>query len=320
MTKKLVVTDYNFPELHHEANAAEAEGAQFEATRTSGGEDTNRVLRGADVALVQFARIDAQAMDGLNPGGVLIRYGVGYDNIDVSAARERGIKVAYVPDYCTDEVADHTVSLMLAALRKLPQLDRTTREGTWNPVAQSGRMLPFSETVVGFLGYGRIAAAVRARLAPFGFKAVVADPVLDPARAAADGVEIVDIAELAERADALTLHAPSTPQTYHTVDAAFLKRMKPHAVLVNTSRGDLVDTHALAQALMDGIIGGAALDVFEKEPLEPDHPLRQAPNMILSPHAAWYSTTSIDRLQRLAAEEARRALRGAPLRCPVPGD
>lgn len=319
MAKKLVVTDYNFPELRHEASAAEAEGAVFEATRAQNVEEAGRALKGADVGLVQFVPVDERAIAGLNPGAILIRYGVGYDNIDIDAARAHGVKVAYVPDYCTDEVADHTVSMMLSALRKLPRLDHTTRGGEWSPVAQAAPILPFPETVVGFLGYGRIGAAVRARLAPFGFKVIVADPYLHSARAEAEQVEIVSTEELAARADALTLHAPSTPETRHIVGRNFLGRMKPGSVIVNSSRGDLIDTHALAEALRDGRIGGAALDVFESEPLEADHPLREAPNAILSPHAAWYSTTSIDRLQRLASEEAGRALRGEPLRCPVPG-
>lgn len=317
MARKVVVTDYNFPDLQHEAAAARAEGASFEPMQVTTSDDAARALEGADVGIVQFAGIDARAIQGMNPGAVLIRYGVGYDNIDIDAARAQGVRVAYVPDYCTNEVADHTVALLLAALRKLPQLDRTTRDGTWAPVAQAAPILPFPDTVIGFLGYGRIAAAVRARLAAFGFTVIVADPYLDTDTAAREGVELVGTADLAGRADALTLHAPSTPRTRHIINAGFLDRMKPGAVLVNTSRGDLIDTHALARALVSGTPALAALDVFEAEPLASDHPLRSAPNLLLSPHIAWYSTASIDRLQRLVADEIGRALRGEPLRCPV---
>lgn len=313
---RLVVTDHNFPDLEHERAAARAAGAELLAC--SAPEEIPAALDGAEVALVQFARVGDDLLARMAPGATLVRYGVGFDNIDVAAARARGLRVAYVPDYCADEVADHTVALLLAALRKVVRLDATTRAGQWSPVAQAAPILPFRETAVGFLGLGRIGGAVLERLRPFGFRFLVHDPFLGEERARGLGLEPVEREGLAARSDALTLHAPLTPATRHAVDARFLAAMRPHAVLVNTSRGELIDTLALAEALVAGRLAAAALDVFEGEPLAADHPLRQAPGAILSPHAAWYSTASIGRLQRLAAEEALRALRGEPLRCPVP--
>jgi len=317
MTKKLVVTDYNFPSLDHESRAAKTFDADFETHHATTTAEVVAALCGANVGLVQFAPVNSDAIAGMAEGAVLIRYGVGYDNIDTEAARAHGVKVAYVPDYCAAEVADHTVAMLLATLRKLARLDATTRDGSWGPVQQAAPILPFEETVIGFLGLGRIGLSVKRRLEPFGFRFLVSDPFLTDDVAREEGVEKVSLEDLAERSDALSLHAPLTADTRHVVNAGFLARMRPGAVIVNSSRGELIDTVALAISLSECKTAGAALDVFELEPLEADHPLRSAPNLLISPHAAWYSTKSIDRLQRLAAEEALRALREEQLRCPV---
>jgi D-3-phosphoglycerate dehydrogenase / 2-oxoglutarate reductase len=318
MNKKMVVTDYNFPNLIHEEAAAATEKAAFQAANSKTEDEVLAVLDGADVALVQFVSVSARALEGLRSGATLIRYGVGYDNIDIVAAREQGVQVAYVPDYCAEEVADHTVAMLLSAVRKIASLDASTRDGQWNPVEQAAPILPLNETTVGFLGFGRIGSLVKLRLEPFGCRFIVADPFISDDFAQANGLEKVSTMELAIQADIITLHAPLTSDTRHVVGPDFLQAMQSHAIVVNSSRGELIDTHALAAALTSAQIGGAALDVFEREPLEMDHPLRGAPNLLISPHAAWYSASSIERLQRLAAEEAGRALRGEPLRCLVP--
>jgi D-3-phosphoglycerate dehydrogenase len=318
MNKKMVVTDYNFPSLIHEEAAAAAEKATFKTANSKTDDEVLAVLDGADVALVQFVNVNARALEGLRPGATLIRYGVGFDNIDIAAAKELGIKVAYVPDYCADEVADHTVAMLLSAVRKIASLDASTREGQWNPVKQAGPIMPLNEAAVGFLGFGRIGSLVKLRLEPYGCRFIVADPFISDDFAQANGLEKVSTMELATQADIITLHAPLTSETRYVVGPDFLQAMQSHAIVVNSSRGELIDTLALAASLTSAQIGGAALDVFEKEPLEMDHPLRTAPNLLISPHAAWYSSSSIERLQRLAADEASRALRGEPLRCPVP--
>lgn len=319
MTKKLVITDYNFPNLTHEKAAAVAEAAEFQAEKLTTADQVRDILDGADVALVQFAPVDKQAIKVLRPGATLIRYGVGYDNIDIAAAKEHNVKVAYVPDYCAAEVADHTTAMLLSAVRKVAALDTSTRNGQWNPVVQAAPILPLDESTIGFMGFGRIGSLVKTRLEPYGCRFIVADPFVSDEFAETNGFKKVSTMELALLADIITLHAPLTSETRHVVDADFLKTMRPHAIVVNSSRGELIDTQALAASLIAEQIGGAALDVFEIEPLEMTHPLRTAPNLLISPHAAWYSASSIERLQRLAAEEARRALRDEPLRCVVPG-
>lgn len=315
---RVVVTDYTFPALEAEAAAAAGAGAEFSAQQCKSAEDVAEALRGADVAVVQFAPCTSAAVEALAPGAAIIRYGVGYDNVDVAAANRRGIPVGYVPDYCLDEVADHTTALILTQLRKLARLDASVRRGEWAAVRIAAPLPVYSETTVGFLGFGQIGRAVLKRLAPSGFRFIVADPALDQAAAEALGAESVPAEALVARADVVSLHAPSTPQTVHFINAERLARMKPGAVIVNTARGALVDAAALAEALAAGTIAGAALDVFETEPLPADSPLRNAPNLILTPHAAWYSDQAIARLQALVANDIAAHLAGRPLRRPVP--
>lgn len=315
---KVVVTDYTFPALAQEEGAARAGGAAFAAHQCRTAEAVAEAVAGADVAVVQFAPFGAAAAAAVKPGATVIRYGVGYDNIDLAAARAHGLKVGYVPDYCTDEVAEHTAAAALMMLRKLPMLDASVRRGEWAAVKVAKPMKPFSETVFGFYGLGQIGRAVLSRMAGFGFRFVAADPGLSEADAAALGVRRVSAEELLAVADIVSLHAPATRETTGFFNAARLSQMQGHAVIVNAARGPLIVEADLAAALKAGTIGGAALDVFGAEPLPADSPLRDAPNLMLSPHAAWYSEAAIGRLQGLVAEDIARALRGEGPRRPVP--
>lgn len=314
--KRVVVTDATFPGVEREEAAARAQGAEFQRHACKTAEEVAEAVRGADVAVVQFAPLTRAAISGLAPGATAIRYGVGYNNFDIAALNEHGVKAAYVPDYCTAEVADHTAASILALLRKLPALDASVRKGDWAAVAVSRPLKSFSETTVGFLGFGRIAQEVAARLAPFGFRFLAHDPYF---KGSFPGLELTDLPGLLAQSDALTLHAPATPETTGIINAATLAQMQPTAVLVNTARGDLIDEPALAAALTAGKLAGAALDVFQTEPLPADNPLRQAPNLLLGPHAAWYSEVAVERLQSLVADEITRALTGQGVRKPVPG-
>ena len=315
---KVVVTDYSFPALDAEEAAATAAGAEFAAHQCRSDAEVAEAVTGADVVAVQFARFGPLAARAVNPGASVIRYGVGYDNIDLEAADAAGLAVGYVPDYCADEVADHTAAAILTLLRKLVAMDRSVRAGDWAAVDVARPLKPFGETVVGFFGMGQIGSAVKARLAGFGFEFIAADPGLSADRAREAGVRLVDADTLLAEADVISLHAPGTPQTNGFFDAARLARMQPHAVLVNSARGPLIVEEDLARALEEGTIAGAALDVFHSEPLPESSPLRRAPNCLLTPHAAWYSDAAIGRLQGLMAEDITRALSGQPPRKPVP--
>lgn len=319
MTRRVVVTDATFPSLHQEEAAAKAAGAAFAAHQAKSAAEVAEAVSGADVALVQFAPFTAEAAGKMAKGGTVIRYGVGYDNIDVAAARAAGLKIGYVPDYCAEEVATHTAAAILALLRKLMPLDRSVREGKWTAVASARPIRPAHQTVVGFFGLGQIGRAVLDRLRAFGFSFIAADPTLDGEAAERLGVEAVSAEALLERADIVSLHAPATAATTGFFNAARLATMQPHAMIVNSARGQLIVEEDLAAALQAGVIGGAALDVFVNEPLPADSPLRGAPNLVLTPHAAWYSEAAIDRLQGLVAEDVTRALDGQAPRRPVPG-
>jgi D-3-phosphoglycerate dehydrogenase len=316
---RVVVTDYTFPDLAQEQAAARSGGADFAAFQCRSAAEVAQAVAGADVAVVQFAAFGPEAARAVRPGATVIRYGVGYNNIDLAAAVAQGLRVGYVPDYCTDEVADHTVAAALSLLRKLPQLDASVRAGDWAAVKVARPMKGFAETTFGFFGLGQIGRAVLARIRGLGFRILAADPALTAADAQALGVAPVSPEHLLREADILALHAPANAATTGYFDAARLATMQPHAVIVNAARGQLIVEEDLAEALVQGTIAGAALDVFHAEPLPVDSPLRRAPNLILTPHAAWYSDGAIHRLQRLVAEDIARALRGEPPRRPVPG-
>ena len=275
-------------------------------------------LARADALLVQNSTlpVDATLLRAMPRRKIVVRYGVGYDNVDIAAANARGIAVCNVPDYAANEVADHAFALVLALCRQLPQLDALVRAGSWN-TQPPAPMPALGERLLAVAGYGRIGRAVLERAAACKFRLAAYDPFVDAATMKARGIEKLEADELFGRADVISLHLPLSPVTRHFIDAARLNAMKRGAIVVNTARGALIDTLALARALRKGALGGAGLDVFEDEPLPPEHPLRACPNAILTPHLAWHSQSSGARLQRLAAEEVARALRGEPLRCPL---
>lgn len=315
--KTVVVTDQAFGGTLAEEAVAAAHGALFRAYQCTTEGETVAATAGADVVLVNFAPITARVLAGLAPKATVIRYGIGVDNVDVSAAREHGVSVANVPDYGSDTVADHTVASMLSLIRKVTVYDRNIKHNGWCAPADVGPTRGFVDITVGLLGTGRIGLAVARRLIPFGFSLIAHDPYASPNALRAEGIEPVDHTTLLRSADVLTLHCPLTENTRHTIDGTALALVKKGTLLVNTSRGALIDEQALADALQSGQIGGAALDVFETEPLPDDSPLRRHDHVHFTPHAAFYSERSLAALQTLAAEEAGRALSRHPLRCPV---
>jgi D-3-phosphoglycerate dehydrogenase len=317
MSRRVVVTDHAFRNVDLEAATARRFGADFAeyACRTEA--ETRDAVAGAGVVFVNLAPITGDVLRALAPGAVVIRYGIGVDNVDLSAARDLGVAVANVPDYGSDTVADHAAACLLALLRKLWRYDNAIRADGWCAATSLAPLPGFPSTTVGLVGTGRIGLALHARLRPFGFRIVAHDPYADREMLADLGVPLLDLPDLLTAADAVSLHAPLTEETHHLIGADALRRMRPGAVLVNTSRGGLVDPEALADALERGQLAGAALDVFEPEPLPRDSRLRSLPGVILTPHAAYYSDDSVANLQRLAAEEAARALAGEDLRSRV---
>ncbi|MDV6244889.1 C-terminal binding protein [Rhodococcus opacus] len=312
-----MVLDHPFASVDPERSVAETQGASFAEFQCVTREQVSEAASGASVVLVNKAPVTRSVLSQLAPSATVIRYGVGTDNIDLDAAQKLGVQVANVPDYGTSTVAEHTCSAILSLLRRLPMFDTLVRERGWFDPVEMAPLRDFSETTIGLVGLGRIGQAVQARLAAFGFDFLAYDPRADRDAAARNGIRLVDLPELLSTAHAVSLHAPLTPVTHHLISSTAIALMRPDMVLVNTSRGGLVDADALAAALRSGRLAGAALDVFEEEPLPYDAALRTVPNVVLSPHAAYYSDQAFDRLHRLAVEETARALRGVPLRCPV---
>lgn len=262
----------------------------------------------ADAALVRESPIDAAALAAAPRLRGIVRYGVGVDNIALAEAAARRIPVCNVPDYGVEEVSDHALALLLAVARRLPEADARVRAGGWG-VPRSRPVFRLAGGTLGLIGLGRIGGAFLRKARGLGFaRILIADPGL---ATPPEGCTLADPPTVAAEADAISLHAPATPATRHIIGRDFLARMKPNAVLVNTSRGALVDEAALAAALAEGRLLGAGLDVFETEPLPADSPLRGLPNVILTDHAAWYSEAAIADLQRKAAEEVARLLSGA---------
>jgi D-3-phosphoglycerate dehydrogenase len=318
MKKPLVcITDYGFANVEAERRLVEAAGGELRTGQCKTPAEVLALCAEADVVIAQWAPLNAEVIAGLKNCRGLVRYGIGVDTIDLQAAAAAGIPVANVPDYCIDEVADHTLALALSLGRQLDATDSRVRGGEWSITPPSKTMPALRKMTFATAGFGRIARAVLSRASVFGCRLAAYDPFVPSEVFEKAGVARLGVDELFAEADILSLNLPLTKDTRHFANAARLDRMKPHAVLVNTARGGLIDTHALAAALEKGRPFVAGLDVFEAEPLEADHPLRKAPNTLLTSHTAWFSADSVGELQRLAAEEAARRLRGEDFKNPV---
>ncbi|WP_459194619.1 C-terminal binding protein [Halosimplex sp. J119] len=273
--------------------------------------DTEPAVRAAAadaVALVANVStpVTADVLDACADLEIVARAGVGIDTIDVEAAAERGVAVSNTPDYCTDEVASHTVSLLLASLRRLGAYDRDVKAGGWD-WGVGGTVHRLADLTLGFVSYGPIARRVREQTDGFGVDYVAYDPYVDADEMAGDGVEQVEFEALLDRSDLVSVNAPLTGETRNMVDAAAFERLPDHAVVVNTGRGGVVDEAALARALEAGEIAAAGLDVFSEEPPE-NSPLFDRDDAILTPHAAWYSAEALEDLNRTVAENVAAAL------------
>ncbi len=272
----------------------------------------------AQVILCGIVGMPDAAIERLRGTRLVMRCGAGVDTVDVAAAARRGIWVANVPDYCMDEVADHTLMLLLAAMRRLRHMTGQVAQGRWlDPELPVVRRL--SGRTLGLVGVGRIGERVATRARGFGLRVIAHDPRLDTRRAEDLGIEAVDLPALLATSDIVSLHLPLSTDTRHLLRAETFARMRPGSVLVNTSRGGLVDLDALAAALDAGMVAAAGLDVLDGEPQPPlDHPLLADPRVIVTPHVAFYSVDAQADLGRRAADEVERALAGVPPTSLVP--
>lgn len=303
---RVVVTDQVFPDIELERRLVESAGGSIEVA--SGTRDeVLAAARGADALLNTYFAMDAAAIAGLEKCRIIARYGIGVDNVDLDAARAAGIAVTNVPDYCVEEVATHTLALILALVRRIPQGDTLVRGGDWG-AARLGELHRLSTLTVGLLGYGRIARQVAQMMIAMGTRVIVHDPYVDRL----EHGDLVGIDELFSTADIVSVHCPLTPETKGLVNARRLSLMKPTALLVNTSRGPVVDLADLVAALRQGTIAGAGLDVFETEPPLLDV-VSNVPNLVMSPHSAFYSVEAVKESQRKATTQVLKALADEPL-------
>jgi D-3-phosphoglycerate dehydrogenase len=271
-------------------------------------EDVVERTRDADALITSSSPITRRVMESLEGLKAVMRTGVGYDVIDVAAATELGVVVINVPDVWVREVANHALALLLAWNRKIVTLDREVHAGVWSARVPGPVTGSLHGETVGIVGLGNIGSAFARRIAALETRVIACDPYVDDARFEALGVERVDLPTLAARADYVSVHALLNAETRGLIGEAFLRRMKPTACLINTSRGPVVDETALARALREGRLAGAALDVFEQEPLPAGSPLRAMDNVILTPHAAYFSSPAVAQVPRRCGEELARVL------------
>jgi D-3-phosphoglycerate dehydrogenase / 2-oxoglutarate reductase len=310
---KIVVTDHAFPDLATEEAVATAAGASLVGAQTKDPARLAAAVADADAVITQFAPVNADVIGAMQRARAIVRYGIGVDNVDLAAARSHGIPVCNIPDYCIDEVADHTLAFILALTRQVPSQSRLVHDGEWKLAAPPAAFRTLAGMTCGVVGFGRIGRGVVRRLVAFGGRVLVSDPVASADAISAIGAHAVPLPRLLTESDLVTLHCPSLPETKGMINASTLATAKPGLLLVNLSRGDLVDPDALVAALDSGRVGGAALDVFAPEPIPAGHPILGRSNVILAPHIASVSAAAVHRLRTTAAELAVAALAGGPL-------
>lgn len=285
--------------------------AELTAFKAAADEELIPLLREVDALLVGRNKISAKMIDGLKACKIIVRCGIGVDNIDVAAAARRNILVSNVPDYCVDEVSDHTVALLLCTARKLLHSDKSVHAGKWG-VTELSPLRRLRGQTLGIFGFGRIGRLVGEKVYPFGMRILVSDPYLTREALDPSKFSLVDFSTLLQESDYITIHSPLTPETSKKFGEPEFRKMKPSAVLINAARGEIVDEEALCRALSEKWIAGAALDALVKEPPDPQSPLVKMDNVLITPHSAWYTEESFIELHRKAAEEVARVLRGEP--------
>ena len=306
----VVITDWLFPDLAIEQDIVEKAGCKLIAGQCKTEAELIALVTDADAVITQFARINASVIAAMNKARAIVRYGIGVDNVDLDAARMHGIPVSNIPDYCIDEVADHTLAYILGLTRQVVTHTADLRAGNWRLAVPVPEMKALRDQTVGVIGFGRIGREVVSRLLAFKCRVLVHDPVVAPTDIAAAGATAAPLDDIFSTSDIITLHCPSTAATRRIIGPASLERMKPGTLLINVARGDLVDTAALVAALKSKHLAAAALDVFDPEPLPADHALRSLPNVIIAPHIASVSVIAVKKLRQGAATRAAAAARG----------
>ena len=312
----IAVTDSVFPTLDPAKAALARLNPTYRMSKSVNADDIVAVAKDADAVLVTYAKLTREVLSQFTRCKAIGRFGLGVDNIDLPTAKEKGIAVNYVPDYCIREVSDHAMALLLSLIRKVPLSNKLVQSGRWEMPA----VVPIRRiegTVLGLIGFGHIPRLVAPKAQAFGIKVVAHDPFAKPDVFKAANVESVDLDTLFKTSDYISVHAPLLPATRGMMNAAAFAKMKKGAYVVNTARGPLIDEPALIAALDSGQIGGAGLDVVATEPLAKDSPLLGRDNVIISPHTAFYSIEALNELQTKCAADVARVLSGEKAVYPI---
>ena len=309
MTSRILITDYAWPHLDIEKEVLAAVDGEILVAGGGSAEEIIALAPQADAILTCWKDVPVEALEIAPACRVVSRYGIGLDNIPVGRATELGMLVTNVPDFCLEEVSDHVMALLLATARQLLPLARTPDRSDWS--RETPRPIPrVRGQTLGLVGFGNIARALVPKAQGFGLRVIAFTPRLQ-ADDAPEGVEVTnDLGVLLAASDYVSIHCPLTEETAHLIDCGALAQMKPSALLINTSRGGVIDESALIAALREGRIGGAALDVTDPEPPAADNPLLALENVIVTPHAAFYSLEATAELARKAAENVVTVLQG----------
>ena len=313
---KVYISDFDYPDNEIEKSVLVPIGAEVIGLQCKTGEGLAELAADADAILQQYARIPRQTIERLSRCKAICRYGTGVDIVDVQAAYEHGMVVTNVPDYALDEVADHSVTLALTLVRRIPWYAAATRAGRWHWSESKGPIQRLRDSTWGLIGFGRIAQNITRKVRALGFHVISYDPYVSEGFMATFGVEKAELADLLGRSDVVAVMCPYTKETHHLLDEPALRRMKRTAVLINCSRGKIVDNRALYSALSEGWIASAGLDDTEEEPAKlaswnpADNPLFSLDNCIVTPHVAYVSAGSLLECRKVAAENAKAVLLG----------
>ena len=312
---RVVLTDYMYETIQPFYDVYnQYEDIEFVPLQLTEKRDILRETEFADAVMVHFDQIDKDVISNLKNCRIIARSAVGYDNIDLDAASAAKIPVTNVPDYCVEEVSNHTLMMILNSAKKFNQLEANVKKGLWGDFAIAKPIHAVRGQTLGLLGCGRIARCLAVKAQVFGIKVIAYDPYIKPEAVKDFGVTLVSREELLAQSDFISMHLLLNEDTRKSINADFFKKMKNSAIFVNTARGGLVDEDALIEALRTGEIAGAALDVLTEEGIDKDAPLQKFDNVIITPRAAWYSEQAFYTLLTSAAQEVVRALHGEPVK------
>ena len=314
---KIIICDLDHKDIRQETEVFSNAGLEVRWLHCKTQEEVIRECQGAVVLLNQYVKMDKVIFKALPTVKCIVRYGVGYDNVNIEDATEYGVQVCNVPDYGTGEVADQALAHMMNLVRRISLQNELIRGGVWD-YRKSIPVFRLADATVGIFGVGRIGSSFAKKVRPLCKEIIAYDSEYGKSnREFPDFIKFVSFEELLQRSDIVSVHSPLTQETYHVFDETNISKMKKTAYLINVSRGGIVDETGLYKCLKTGKIAGAALDVVEKEPLDKDNALLELDNFIVSPHAAWYSEQSALDMKTKVAEEAVRFVRGEKVKNPV---